>query len=145
MQVVLLLPQRQIVVAQTVQVASATFNVSRKSRARSCAMERLVLEFNQYLAVANPKFQSDIGVILRDLDKAILMDDLDGEKQARSQFLYSFLSSFMKGRPLTMLKNIGDCNGLEILKNLVQTFQPPSSRSWDGRSLTCVSHCCHKY
>ena len=84
----------------------------------------------QYLAVVNPKFQSDIALILRDLDKAILMDDLDGEKQARSQFLYSFLSSLMKGRPLTILKNIGDCNGLEVLRNLVQTFQPSSkSRS----------------
>ena len=41
----------------------------------------------QYLAVVNLKFQSDVALILRDLDKAILMDDLDGEKQARSQFL----------------------------------------------------------
>ena len=41
----------------------------------------------QYLAVVNLKFQSDVALVLRDLDKAILMDDLDGEKQARSQFL----------------------------------------------------------
>ena len=80
--------------------------------------------------MVNLKFQFDVTLVLRDLDKAILMDDLDGEKQARSQFLYSFLSSLMKGRPLTILKNIGDCNGLEVLRNLVQTFQPSSkSRS----------------
>ena len=41
----------------------------------------------QYLAVVNLKFQSDVALVLRDLDKVILMDDLDGEKQARSQFL----------------------------------------------------------
>ena len=31
---------------------------------------------------------------------------------------------FGQGRPLTILKNIGDGNGLEVLKNLVQSFQP---------------------
>ena len=36
----------------------------------------------------------------------------------------------IKGRALTILKNIGDCDGLEVLRNLIQTFQPSSkSRS----------------
>ena len=88
----------------------------------------------QYLAVVNGKFQEDINLILKDLDKqAIDFDVLDLDKQSRStrsQFLYSFLSSLIKGRALTILKNIGDCNGLEVLRNLIQTFQPSSkSRS----------------
>lgn len=31
---------------------------------------------------------------------------------------------FGHGRPLTILKNIGDGNGLEVLRNFVQRFQP---------------------
>ena len=84
----------------------------------------------QYLAVVNGKFQEDTNLILKDLDKPIDFDVLDLDKQSRSQFLYSFLSSLIKGRALTILKNIGDCNGLEVLRNLIQTFQPSSkSRS----------------
>ena len=84
----------------------------------------------QYLAVVDGKFQEDINLILKDLDKPIDFDTLESGKQSRSQFLYSFLSSLIKGRALTILKNIGDCNGLEVLRNLVQTFQPSSkSRS----------------
>ena len=80
----------------------------------------------QYLAVVDSAYESDVSLLLRDLDTPVLHDELDDAKKDRSRFLYSFLSSLVKGRPLTILKNIGECNGLEVLRNLVQTFQPSS-------------------
>ena len=84
----------------------------------------------QYLAAVNVKYKADIDLILKHPSNAIDMDTLEDDKQERSVFLYSFLSGLLKGRSLTILRNIGDSNGLEALRNLVQTFQPSSkSRS----------------
>ena len=58
-----------------------------ENREQAVQWKDLFWSLRQYLAVVNPKFQFDVILVLRDLDKAILMDDLDGEKQARSQFL----------------------------------------------------------
>ena len=80
----------------------------------------------QYLAAVNIKYKGDIDLILKDPSNVIDMDVLEDDKKESSVFLYSFLSGLLKGRSLTILRNIGDSNGLEALRNLVQTFQPSS-------------------
>lgn len=72
------------------------------------------------------KYKGDIDLILKDPSNVIDMDALEDDKKERSVFLYSFLSGLLKGRSLTILRNIGDSNGLEALRNLVQTCQPSS-------------------
>ena len=51
-----------------------------ENREQAVQWKNLFWSLRQYLAVVNPKFQFDAILVLRDLDKAILMDDLDGEK-----------------------------------------------------------------
>lgn len=80
----------------------------------------------QYLAAVDLKYKADIDLILKDPSVPVDFDTLDLEKQRRSLFLHSFLSSLLKGRSLTILLNVGDNHGFEVLRNLVQTFQPSS-------------------
>ena len=81
----------------------------------------------QYSASVDLKYKAGIDLIPKDPSVPVDFDTLDPEKQRRSLFLYSFLSSLPKGRSLTILRNVGDNHGFEALRNLVQTFQPSSN------------------
>ena len=61
-----------------------------------------------------------------DPNKAIEMTGMDEQERKRTMFLYGLLASLLKNRPLTLLRAVGDMNGLEATRQLVASCMPAS-------------------
>ena len=48
------------------------------------------------------------------------------EERQRGSFLYALLASLVRQRPLSLIKQIKEANGLEAYRMLVQSLEPAS-------------------
>ena len=58
----------------------------------------------------------------READESLM----GNEEKNRSSFLYSLLASLLKGRPLMLLRQVKDSNGLEAYRQLLVSLEPVS-------------------
>ena len=59
--------------------------------------------------------------------REIAVDQSDEERQ-RSSFLYALLASLLRHRPLSLIKQVKDSNGLEAYRALIQSLGPTSKK-----------------
>ena len=74
------------------------------------------LAFTQWLCFAEPEFGPDIKHVEENLNTVVVFVDTAAGKasQERSRRLYAILSGILKFRPLKVLKQVKDDNGLEV-------------------------------
>ena len=80
--------------------------------------------FEQYMASTDTKFSDDIKEMRKDPSKAIDPVDFNDAERQRNSFLYSMLSSLLRQRPLMVVRQVGNSNGLEAYRMLVMQNEP---------------------
>eukprot|EP00913_Durusdinium_trenchii_P010720 g10058.t1 len=80
----------------------------------------------QYLSSLNGMFTEDFRDIRARPDDPIDPSIQSDEEKQRSKFLYSLLASLVKQRPLAMLRQVKESNGMEAYRLLVQSLEPAS-------------------
>eukprot|EP00913_Durusdinium_trenchii_P019950 g18751.t1 len=80
----------------------------------------------QYLSSLNGMFTEDFKDIRARPDDPIDSSIQSDEEKQRSKFLYSLLASLVKQRPLAMVRQVTESNGMEAYRLLVQSLEPAS-------------------
>ena len=82
--------------------------------------------FKQWLYYAEPGYESDIGHIEDNLNTPVVYTGTTiGDKaRERSKRLYAILSGLLLHRPLKILKQVPDNNGLEVWRQLSGLYSP---------------------
>lgn len=68
----------------------------------------------------------DIKEIRANLAREMRVDLQSDEERHRSSFLYALLASLLKYRPLSVIKQVKESNGLEAYRLLIQSLEPTS-------------------
>ena len=120
-------------------------NFEPKSREDELAMWRdFSWGLEQYLASLDASFTDDFKEIRENPDRPIDPSIQSDEERQRGSFLYALLASLVRQRPLSLIKQVKEANGLEAYRMLVQSLEPASknrslgllTRSWSGASST---------
>eukprot|EP00435_Cladocopium_sp_Y103_P024696 s2951_g6.t1 len=82
--------------------------------------------FEQYMASIDTKFADDIAQVRENPSRTVDPIDFSDAERQRNSFLYSMLSSLLRQRPLLVVKQVGQSNGLESYRMLVQQNEPAS-------------------
>ena len=82
--------------------------------------------FENYMASIDTKFMDDIQQMRLDVSKTIDPVDFNDSERQRNSFLYSMLSSLLRQRPLMVVRQVGNSNGLEAYRLLVAQNEPAS-------------------
>ena len=82
--------------------------------------------FKQWLYYAEPGYETDLTHIEEHLNSPIVYNQTpEGEKsKERSKRLYAILSGLLVHRPLKVLKQVVDSNGLEVWRQLSSLYSP---------------------
>ena len=81
----------------------------------------------QYITALDHRFDSDIAVIEANLSREVVLSPSDPPGTAvRSAQLYAILCSLLKGKALSIVRQIDSKRGYEALRLLLMQYQPPS-------------------
>ena len=80
----------------------------------------------QYLSSLNGMFTEDFKDIRARPNDPIDPSIQSDEEKQRSKFLYALLASLVKHRPLAMIRQVKESNGMEAYRLLVQSLEPTS-------------------
>ena len=94
-----------------------------------------LLNFKSWLFYADSKFESELKFVEEHPKVSIELSKLNGEEQSRALQLYSIFTGVLRGKPLRLLRQQEDRNGLEVYRELLQQFQPSSK----SRALSLLS------
>ncbi|CAE7302550.1 unnamed protein product, partial [Symbiodinium sp. CCMP2592] len=84
----------------------------------------------QYITALDQRFDSDIAVIEANLSREVVLSPSDPQGTAvRSAQLYAILCSLLKGKALSIVRQIDSKRGYEALRLLLMQYQPPSKES----------------
>ena len=85
-----------------------------------------LLNFKSWLFYADSKFETELKFVEEHPKVVIELSKLNGEEQSRALQLYSIFTGILRGKPLRLLRQQEDRNGLEVYRQLLQQFQPSS-------------------
>ena len=85
-----------------------------------------LLNFKSWLFYADSKFESELKFVEEHPKVTIDLTKLNGDEQARALQLYSIFTGVLRGKPLRLLRQQEDRNGLEVYHQLLQQVQPSS-------------------
>ena len=80
--------------------------------------------FRTWLTFADGEYERLLKVIEDNIDHAVVLEYESDEIRDKSQKLYAVLSGLLKHKPRTFLKQIPNRNGLELWRQLLQTYAP---------------------
>ena len=80
--------------------------------------------FKSYLAFIEEEFTNDLEHVEKDLEQDLKLSDYKEEVQKRAKKLYAYLVSFVKGRPLRIIRSVTDTDGFRAWQGLCREFQP---------------------
>ena len=80
--------------------------------------------FKSYLAFIEEEFMNDLEHVEKDLEQDLKLNDYKEEVQKRAKKLYAYLVSFVKGRPLRIVRSVTDTDGYRAWQGLCREFQP---------------------
>eukprot|EP00439_Symbiodinium_sp_Y106_P005970 s13888_g1.t1 len=81
----------------------------------------------QYITALDQRFDNDIAVIEANLSREVVLSASDPPGTAvRSAQLYAILCSLLKGKALSIVRQIDSKRGYEALRLLFMQYQPPS-------------------
>ena len=76
------------------------------------------------------EFMNDLEHVEKDLEQDLKLNDYKEEVQKRAKKLYAYLVSFVKGRPLRIVRSVTDTDGFRAWQGLCREFQP-KTRAWN--------------
>ena len=82
--------------------------------------------FRSWLFFAVQGYENDLKLVEPNLDTAVDLTLASVDVIGRSQRLYAILASVLKSKPKTILRQIESRNGLEVWRQLVNTYAPKS-------------------
>ena len=82
--------------------------------------------FKSWLYYANGSFETGLTNVDQNPKDVLDLNAMEPTHKAKSVQLYAILSGLLKGKPLRVLRQQEDRNGLEVYRQLVQTFTPSS-------------------
>ena len=82
--------------------------------------------FKSWLYYADGSFETGLTNVDQHPRDALDLNSMEPSHKAKSVQLYAILSGLLKGKPLRVLRQQEDRNGLEVYRQLVQTFTPSS-------------------
>ena len=82
--------------------------------------------FKSWLYYADGSFETGLTNVDQHPKDALDLNSMEPSHKAKSVQLYAILSGLLKGKPLRVLRQQEDRNGLEVYRQLVQTFTPSS-------------------
>ena len=89
-----------------------------------------MLNFKSWLFYADPAFEQELKYVEEHSKDVLPLTGMSGEPKDRSLQLFSIFTGFLRGKPLRLLRQQEDRNGIEVYRQLVQLYQPSSkSRS----------------
>lgn len=93
--------------------------------------------FRQWLFFADPAYENDFKHLEEHPSLAVAYVDnpLGAASKERSRKLYSILAGILKQRPLKVLRQVDDANGLEVFRQLSALYAPRTK----GRSLALLN------
>ena len=91
--------------------------------------------FKSWLFFAEQGYENDLKLVESNLDRAVDLTLASVDVIGRSQRLYAILASVLKSKPKTILRQIESRNGLEVWRQLVNTYAPKSK----ARSLALLN------
>ena len=93
--------------------------------------------FKQWLFLADNGFESDLRFVEENPANAVVFQDNPGghASRDRSKKLYSILAGILRNRPLKVLRQIDDANGLEAWRQLHSLYSPKTK----GRAMALLS------
>ena len=80
----------------------------------------------QYLASLDAGFVEDIKEIREHPDRPIDPSIQTDDERQRGSFMYALLTSLVRHRPLSLIKQVKEANGMEAYRMLVQSLEPAS-------------------
>ena len=83
-----------------------------------------LLNFKSWLFYADSKFETELKFVEEHPKVVIELSKLNGDEQSRALQLYSIFTGILRGKPLRLLRQQEDRNGLEVYRQLLQQFQP---------------------
>ena len=93
--------------------------------------------FKQRFFLADNGFESDLRFVEENPANAVVFQDHPGghASRDRSKKLYSILAGILRNRPLKVLRQIDDANGLEAWRQLHSLYSPKTK----GRAMALLS------
>ena len=91
--------------------------------------------FLNYIKGIDPTMANDMDQVERDLDASYELDDMTDETKGRSVRLYSLLTSYLRQRPLKLIRHVRRENGFAAWQILLRELQPATR----ARSLALLS------
>ena len=82
--------------------------------------------FKSWLYYADGSFEAGLSNVDQNPKDVLDLNAMEPAHKAKSVQLYAILSGLLKGKPLRVLRQQEDRNGLEVYRQLVQTFTPSS-------------------
>ena len=82
--------------------------------------------FKSWLYYADGSFEAGLTNVDQNPKGVLDLNAMEPSHKAKSVQLYAILSGLLKGKPLRVLRQQEDRNGLEVYRQLVQTFTPSS-------------------
>eukprot|EP00434_Breviolum_minutum_P046245 symbB.v1.2.041711.t1/scaffold8537.1/size8461/1 len=82
--------------------------------------------FKSWLYYADGSFEAGLSNVDQNPKDVLDLNAMEPAHKAKSIQLYAILSGLLKGKPLRVLRQQEDRNGLEVYRQLVQTFTPSS-------------------
>ena len=78
------------------------------------------------------EFMNDLEHVEKDLEQDLKLSDYKEEVQKRAKKLYAYLVSFVKGRPLRIVRSVTDTDGFRAWQGLCREFQQDKAkRAWN--------------
>ena len=102
-------------------------NFDPRSREEEIAQWRdFSWSLEQYLSSMDSNFIEDIKELRSNPGREIEVALQSDEERQRSSFLYALLASLLRHRPLSLIKQVKESNGLEAYRVLIQSLEPTS-------------------
>ena len=80
--------------------------------------------FKSYLTFMEDEYKVNFETVEQDIDRELKLVEYTDEMRERAKKLYAYLVSFLKGRPLRVVRAILDGDGFRAWQQLCREFQP---------------------
>ena len=85
-----------------------------------------LLNFKSWLYYADKTFESGLSNVESNPKNVVSLSAMNDDSKTKAVQLYAILTGLPKGKPLRLLRQQADRNGLEVYRQLVQLFTPQS-------------------
>ena len=85
-----------------------------------------LLNFKSWLYYADKTFESGLSNMESNPKNVVSLSAMNEESKTKAVQLYAILTGLLKGKPLRLLRQQDDRNGLEVYRQLVPLFTPQS-------------------